>query len=595
VAKQHTHVNAATPPSVFALCGALLSMVAVGTLGATASTPTFLPAVPYDSAGNGPNSLAVADLNGDGKPDVVVCHYTSIAGYPKGALGVLLGNGDATFQPAVIYDSGGVYAQSVAVADVNGDGKPDLLVGNSFAGPGYGQGSGTVGVLIGRGDGTFEPAAGYDAGGILPSIAAADVNGDGKLDVLAANWGSNSVGVLLGNGDGTFRPVVTYDSGGKVPTSVAVGDANGDGKPDLLVANWWTAYQHIQNGAVAVLMGNGDGTFRPAVLYDSGGFGASSVASADVNGDGHQDLVVANCDATGTRTCSSAGTGHGVVGVLFGNGDGTFGAAVSYDLSGHGAGFAAVADVNGDAVPDVLVASCGSSSCSGSVGVLLGRGDGSFQPVVLYGSGGLGAASVGVADVNGDLRPDLLVATCATSSCSDGAVGVLVNTPAPFETAPTADAYVRAGAWSLTNFGSLPALLAKKGVSPDNTRRSYLKFDIGAIDNVGRATLRLYGHLSAGSTRQAQTTIYAVRASWDERLITWNTRPDLGAVVGRVVVSGTSPQWFEIDVTAFVRAEQQAGRHVVSLALRNVLHSSAAAEFGSRESGSVAPQLLIRQ
>jgi hypothetical protein len=413
--------------------------------------------------------------------------------------------------------------------------------------------------------------------------------------VLTANWGSNSLGVLLGNGDGTFRPVVTYGSGGRVPTSVTVADANGDGKPDLLAANWLTSSQHPQSGAVAVLLGNGDGTFQPAVLYGSGGFGASSVASADVNGDGHQDLVVANCDATGTRTCSSAGTGHGVVGVLLGNGDGTFAAAVSYDLSGHGAGVVAVADVNGDAVPDVLVASCGSSSCSSSVGVLFGRGDGSLQAVVLYGSGGYGAASVGVADVNGDLRPDLLVATCGTSSCSAGAVGVLVNTPAPFNIAPTADAYVRAGTWSSTNFGSLPALLSKKGVSPDNTRRSYLQFDIGAISHVGRATLRLYGHLSDGSTRQAQTTIYAVRASWDERLITWNTRPDLGAVVGKMTVSGTAPQWFEVDVTAFVRAEQQAGRHLVSLALRNVLHSSAAAEFGSRESGSVAPQLLIRQ
>ena len=240
------------------------------------------------------------------------------------------------------------------------------------------------------------------------------------------------------------------------------------------------------------------------------------------------------------------------------------------------------------------VASCGSSSRSSSVGVLVGNGNGSFQAMVLYGSGGFGAAAVGVADVNGDHRPDLLVATCGNGSCSDGSVGVLVNKPAPVRVTPLADTYVRAGAWSSTNFGSERSLHAKKGNSPDNTRRSYLKFDIGGINKIGRATLRLYGHLSDGSSRQAQTTIYAVSdPSWSERALTWNTRPVLGAVVGRMIVNGTAPQWFEVDVTVFVRAEQQAAHTVISLALRNVLHSSAYAEFGSRESGNVAPQLFI--
>jgi probable HAF family extracellular repeat protein len=168
--------------------------------------------------------------------------------------------------------------------------------------------------------------------------------------------------------------------------------------------------------------------------------------------------------------------------------------------------------------------------------------------------------------------------------------------PVVAQTLPSvADAYVRAGASASTNFGSLPTVRAKKGVSPDNTRRSYLKFDVAGVHTFERATLRLYGHLSNGSTREVQTTIYAVSdTSWDERAITWNTRPDLGAVLSRITVRGTTPQWYEVDVTTFVRAEQQAGRHVISLALRNVLHSSAYAEFGSRESGNVAPQLLIR-
>ena len=166
---------------------------------------------------------------------------------------------------------------------------------------------------------------------------------------------------------------------------------------------------------------------------------------------------------------------------------------------------------------------------------------------------------------------------------------------APVPTAaPIADTYVRAGVWGSTNFGGAPLLTAKKGASPDNTRRSYLKFEIGARPDVQHATLRLYGRLSDEGGSTAETLVYGVAdTSWDERTVTWNTRPDLGGVLGRFVVRATSPRWFEVDVTAFVRAEQRAGHTVVSLALRNLTHSSAFAEFGSRESGSGAPQLLI--
>jgi hypothetical protein len=159
-----------------------------------------------------------------------------------------------------------------------------------------------------------------------------------------------------------------------------------------------------------------------------------------------------------------------------------------------------------------------------------------------------------------------------------------------------ADTYVRGGVWAATNFGAAPVLRAKKGVSPDNTRRSYLKFDIGRVTNVARATLRVYGHLSDTSTPTAETIVYAVRdVFWGERTLTWNTRTDLGTVLGRIMVEGVAPRWFELDITAFVRAEHAAGHNVVSVALRNVMHTSAYAEFASRESGSVAPQLVIKQ
>jgi Big-like domain-containing protein/VCBS repeat protein/FG-GAP repeat protein len=376
----------------------------------------FLPPAIYTSGGLIATSVAVADLNGDRKPDLVVANC-SPTGSPncagEGSVAVFLGNGDGTFQPAATYDSGGGNTESVAVADVNGDGKPDLLVAN--------EGSNTVGVLLGNGDGTFQTVVTYGSGEGLPlSIAVADVNGDHKPDLVVANDASETVGVLLGNGDGTFQTAVSYGSGGQCPSSVAVGDVNGDGKLDLVVAN-------LCSGSVGVLLGNGDGTFPTAVSYGSGGTFPTSVAVADVNGDGKPDLVVANCDASGGSSCVDESV-DGSVGVLLGNGDGSFQAAVAYDSGGSGAVSVAVADVNGDGKPDSLVANFCGTGCSspGAVGVLLGKGHGIFaHPVSLSPDAN---NSVAVADVNGDGKPDLLVAT--NDATGMGAVGVLLNNTA---------------------------------------------------------------------------------------------------------------------------------------------------------------------
>jgi Bacterial Ig-like domain (group 3)/FG-GAP-like repeat/Abnormal spindle-like microcephaly-assoc'd, ASPM-SPD-2-Hydin len=395
-----------------------------------ASGLNFAGVVIYDSGGYQALSIAVADVNGDGKPDLLLtnCGTAGSDNCNNGTVGVLLGNGDGTFQTVVTYSSGGLNATSVAVADVNGDGKPDLLVANQCIDNNCRSGS--LGVLLGNGDGTFQTVVTYGSGGYdALSVAVADVNGDGKPDLLVANecidrnCASGLLGVLLGNGDGTFQTVVTYGSGGPTARSVAVEDVNGDGKPDLLVANLCID-SNCSSGSLGVLLGNGDGTFQTAVTYGSGGYEALSVAVADVNGDGKPDLLVTNCGAT--NSCN-----NDTVGVLLGNGDGTFQTVVTYGSGGFGAESVAVGDVNGDGKPDLLVANCGATnSCNnGTVGVLLGNGDGTFQTVVTYGSGGFGAESVAVGDVNGDGKPDLLVANCgATNSCSNGAVGVLINT-----------------------------------------------------------------------------------------------------------------------------------------------------------------------
>ncbi len=398
---------------------------------------TFQTAVGYDSGGIYVRSVAVADVNGDGKPDVVVANQCANSNCTNGSIGVLLGNGDGTFQTAVSYGSDGIYADSVAVADVNGDGKPDLLVANECTSSNCTNGS--VSVLLGNGDGTFQTAVSYGSGGEYAwSVAVADVNGDGKPDLLVSNecasgnCANGSVSVLLGNGDGTFQTAVSYGSGGEDALSVAVADVNGDGKPDLLVSNLCASNSNCLNGSVSVLLGNGDGTFQTAVSYGSGGQDAWSVAVADVNGDGKPDLLVSN-------ECASNCT-NGSVSVLLGNGDGTFQTAVGYGSGGEDALSVAVADVNGDGKLDLLVSNlCASNgTCvNGSAGVLLGNGDGTFQAAGSYGSGGEYAYSVAVADVNGDGKPDLVVANdCASSSCANGSVGVLLgNGDGTFQTA----------------------------------------------------------------------------------------------------------------------------------------------------------------
>ncbi|MGD0824369.1 MAG: VCBS repeat-containing protein, partial [Terriglobales bacterium] len=164
------------------------------------------------------------------------------------------------FQPAVTYPSGADDAHSMAVADVNGDGKPDLLVANYGGGNGN---DGSVAVLLGNGDGTFQPPVSYDAGGWQTfSVVAADLKGDGKLDLVVTNSQSNTLGVLLGNGDGTFQPAVTYHTL-YFPMNAVVADVNGDGIPDLVVDSG--------PGYLSVLLGKGNGTFKKARQLKGGG------------------------------------------------------------------------------------------------------------------------------------------------------------------------------------------------------------------------------------------------------------------------------------------------------------------------------------
>ena len=249
------------------------------------------------ATGRRPASVVIADVNSDGRPDLVVANNRG------GTVSVLLGNGNGSFQTQRAFATG-AGAFSVAVADVNGDGKPDLIVSNSSAS--------SVSVLLGNGDGTFQTQRSFATGYIAGSVAVADINGDGKPDLVVVNYGlsyltpGNTVSVLLGNGDGTFQSQVTYETG-QNPQAIAIADINGDGKPDLIVGNTGSSY--YPGDTISILLGNGNGTFQTQQALATGDAPASIVAT-DVNGDGKIDLVVAN-DGSGTVSVL-LGNGDGV-------------------------------------------------------------------------------------------------------------------------------------------------------------------------------------------------------------------------------------------------------------------------------------------
>jgi hypothetical protein len=259
---------------------------------------------------------------------------------------------------------------SVATADFNHDGKLDLVVAN--------KDSNNVTVLLGKGDGTFQTPVNYAVGTNPYAVAVGDLNQDGKLDLAVANIGG-STSILLGNGDGTFQAAVNYATP-CCASSVALADLNGDGKVDLVVATT----------SVTVLLGNGDGTFQPALNYPAG-TGPSTVAVGDFNGDGKLDLAVANFNSANLS-------------VLIGNGDGTFQAPLDYAVGPQPQSLV-TADFNGDGILDLAVA----NSAGNTVSVLMGNGNGTFQTAVDYSTNSFYPYWVAIGDFNGDGKLDLAV------------------------------------------------------------------------------------------------------------------------------------------------------------------------------------------
>ncbi len=362
---------------------------AVYTLPANGFQQPLAYPIPLESiAAHSAGANRIGDFNGDGIADLAVigANITAAGTWGNVTVVVFLGKGDGTFGPPVTTDLGaqaGNEANNFAIGDFNGDGVADLVLQIN-------QDTGLTGVALGNGDGTFQPPLASKLS-LNRSMAVGDFNGDGNADLVVA-LGANAE-VYLGNGDGTFRAPSLY-SVYSVPVNyyvlsefVGVGDFNGDGAADLVVLST-SGDNLLANVNVSVLLGNGDGTFQSPLISPAGtdysvvpnqGILYSDIGGmemSDFNRDGRTDLALL-WDGYGIGT-------KGSVGVLLGNGDGTFGAPQFYSSAGFGSSSLGVGDFDGDGNPDLIVADGGLNSVPGDVSVLLGNGDGTFRTTVAY-------------------------------------------------------------------------------------------------------------------------------------------------------------------------------------------------------------------
>ncbi len=334
-------------------------------------TPSFAPsAVAQDwGAGPTPAALVLGDFNRDGNTDIAV------ANGPADTITILLGRGDGSFNPGATIAAGN-QPSALAAADVNGDGNLDLVVAN--------LGDSTIQVFLGDGSGNFTGGPPTIQNVNPVSVATADFNGDGRVDLIVSNYMINAVSVFLGNGDGTFFQTSTPGIKLGGPLAAIVSDFNKDGKPDIAVVN--------QTGnSVTIANGNGDGTFQ--TKNGSVATAATPVAAvaADFTGDGKVDLAVV------TQSNNSV--------TLFpGNGSGGFGVGTSYAV-GAGANSIAVGDLNGDGILDLVVA----NGSSNTVSILLGISGGAFQPKIdLVSDSTPQSIAIGDFNKNGKLDPVVL-------------------------------------------------------------------------------------------------------------------------------------------------------------------------------------------
>jgi hypothetical protein len=359
-------------------CQALLSAAAPSPVNFYARRDTPVGNPDFLGANDHLTSLTIADFNGDRKPDLAVLSAVT------NSLFILLNNGDGHFEVSSPINVGPV-PQAVVAGDFDGDGNQDLAVISAEG----------TGILLGNGNGTFQPLANI-RNAFGNALAVGDFNGDGILDLVAGDNQFGTLLLLIGNGNGTFQAGVELPSAGN-PVSLAVADLNNDGRPDLIVATG-------SGDKIVTLLNKGHGTFTVAGATTVPG--ATALATADFNNDGNVDVA-----------CQTLADGSATVVVLLGQGNGELDAPVTITSGGNAPTYAAVAagDLSGDGNAD-LVAIFQPSDEGQETLVLLGQGNGSFDPQVGYAMNG--PSDVGIADFNGDGHPDIVTTNDAGSVAS---------------------------------------------------------------------------------------------------------------------------------------------------------------------------------
>jgi hypothetical protein len=422
---------------------------------------TFGAPVTFDVGASGVQAVAIGDFNGDGQNDVAVTTFSGAA--------IMLGDGHGNLGTSRLFPAGSLPAALLA-ADFNGDHKKDLAIVNA--------GTNDVSILLGNGDGSFKPAQTFPVGQGPLGVAVGDFNGDGNLDLAvsdsnqffgAQGLNGNTVAILLGVGNGGFQPP-TFIAVASGPLGIAVSDFNRDGKQDIVVTNSST-------DQVSILLGNGNGTFKtPAVFSVTSGFepisrfAPSYVSVDDFNGDGNLDLVVANPSAAtaavlpgngkgrfgkatnilvaaaptsvltgdynrdGHRDFLTANSVGATVSVLLGKGTGKFVVEKEF-ATGSRADQIIVADFNQDGIPDVVTADGGIGFSGDTISILLGKKGGSFAPAGEV-QVGLNPTGLAVGDFNHDGHLDLVIASAGTQIMGPGSLLLMLgNGDGTFQTA----------------------------------------------------------------------------------------------------------------------------------------------------------------
>jgi hypothetical protein len=341
---------------------------------ASSAEGIFLSSRRHEVGFGSPGAMVLCDIDGDGAVDAIVGLRKPSGSPTDGCIAIAMGDPNGGFAAAtVLADS--VQTSGLACADLDGDGRTDLVATDDVFGEAL--------VFLGRGDGSFAAARPFSVGDAPRALAIVDLDGDGALDLVTGNATSSDVSVLLGNGDGTFATRTSFP-GVASTSSIAAVDVNQDLLVDLVVGS--DAFGPAQLG---VLTSRGDGTFDPFVALAAGVSGLVAVTGGDADGDQIVDLIVAGA------------TSHKIA-LHLGVGDGTFETPRTFGV-GERPTDVVTADFNFDGREDVATA----NALSGDVAVLLGRGDGSYFPDVRYPVGD-GAQGLAVGDLNQDLAADLV-------------------------------------------------------------------------------------------------------------------------------------------------------------------------------------------